>query len=149
MERPARRGKIRPPLGDFYEGECHARPAEIHRPESSLQVEACNFGYAARQCGCFPDADGPEAVRFCVREDTGSEVRIDYVLERKHLPFAHGSVIYERRGKTWAGVLPPRSLLQRQAQAYLESYLRWKEGDPDDAKPPVEQSSSAAAGGKQ
>lgn len=147
LEPPEWRGKIRPPLGDLYGGECHARPSEVHHPEGSLLIEGCNFGYAGRQCGRFPGGEAPDAVRFCVREDTGSEVRIDYVLERAHLPFAHGRTVYERRGGTWAG-LPRGELLQRQAQAYMESYLRWKDDEPARGKPQAAGSNSAAAGGR-
>ena len=146
LEAPGR-GKVRPPLGDLYEGECQARPKEIHQPAGAVLIEGCNLGYAARQCGRFPGGEGPEAVRFCVREDSGSQVRIDYVLERAHLPFQHGGVVYDRGLRTWTGVAAG-SLLQRQAQAYVESYLVWKDGDPAKSKPQEAKGKGLAAGVK-
>jgi hypothetical protein len=126
LEGPAWRSKIRPPLGDVYAGECQARPEQSHVPDRDV-LEVCNLGYAARQCPRFPASGGPEAVRFCVQDDQGGIVSIRYVLERAHLPFEHGCLLYDRARKDWA---EPRAgaLLQRQAQAYLESYLNWKEG---------------------
>jgi hypothetical protein len=147
LEAPGWRGKIRPPLGDLYEGECHARPKEIQQAGGAMLIEGCNFGYAARQCGRFPGAEGPDAVRFCVREDAAGEVRVDYVMERAHLPFAHGGLVYDRALRTWTGA-PAGSLLQRQAQAYLESYLAWKDGDKKAGTPPAANDKSLAAGGK-
>jgi hypothetical protein len=144
---PGWRGKIRPPLGDLYEGECHARPQEIQQTGGAVLIEGCNFGYAARQCRRFPAVEGPDAVRFCVREDAGGEVRIDYVLERAHLPFEHGGVVYDRALQTWTGT-PAGSLLRRQAQAYLESYLTWKDGEKAEGASLAANDKSLAAGGK-
>jgi len=140
------RGRIRPPLGDLYEGECHARPKEIYRPGGTVLLEGCNLGYAAQQCRRFP-AEGPEAVRFCVREDNEGEVRIDYVMERAHLPYEHGGLVYDRGLKSWTG-LQAGSLLQRQAQAYVESYLAWKDGAKATVKPQKASVKSHAAGGE-
>jgi hypothetical protein len=134
------RSRIRPPLGDLYEGECHARPREIGRPSGAVLLEGCNLGYAARQCERFPSEEGPDAVRFCVRDDAAGKVRIDYVLEQAHLPYEHGGLVYDRGLHAWTG-LRAGSLLQRQAQAYLESYLTWKDGDRT-------RGASLAAGGK-
>jgi hypothetical protein len=117
---------VRPPLGDAYDGQCHAQPGQIHQPTREVLVEACNLGYAAQQCRRFPADDGPEAVRFCVQADSGVRVSIDYVLERAHLPYEHGHLHFDRGRNTWSG-LSAGSLLQRQAQAYLESYLTWKD----------------------
>jgi hypothetical protein len=126
LEGPAWRSKVRPPLGDAYEGECHARPEQIHQPTREVLVEGCNLGYAAQHCKRFPAGEGPEAVRFCVRADSGAAVSLDYVLERAHLPYEHGHLVYDRGRKSWSG-LPAGSLLERQAQTYLESYLSWKD----------------------
>ena len=147
LEAPGWRGKIRPPLGDLYEGECHARPKEIYRPGGAVLLEGCNFGYAARQCRRFPAEEGPEAVRFCVRDDSGGEVRIDYVLERAHLPYQHGGLVYNRGLNTWTG-LQAGSLLQQQAQAYMESYLAWKDDDKGRGKAQAVKDKSLAAGSK-
>lgn len=140
------RSRIRPPLGDAYEGECHARPADVHQPPRELMLEGCNLGYASKQCDCFPADAEAEAVRFCVRSDTGVEVQIDYVLERDHLPGRHGPIVYDRQLKRWRG-LERAGLLGRQAQAYLESYLTWKDGDAEKA-PTGSAGNSLAATGK-
>jgi hypothetical protein len=153
LEAPGWRGKIRPPLGDLYEGECHARPKEIQQTGGAVLIDGCNFGYAARQCRRFPDVEGPDAVRFCVREDAAGEVRMDYVLERAHLPFEHGGLVYNRALQTWTAapsgsLAPAASLLRRQAQAYLESYLIWKDGDKSKGTSLTANDKSLAAGGK-
>lgn len=122
------RSRIRPPLGDPYEGECHACPADIHQPPREQVLESCNLGYASKQCDCFPAEAEAEAVRFCVRSDTGTEVQIDYVFERDHLPVRHGPIVYDRALQCWKGI-EGSGLLERQAQAYLDSYLAWKDGD--------------------
>jgi hypothetical protein len=140
------RGRIRPPLGDLYEGECHARPREIFVPGGVVLLECCNFGYAARQCRRFPVQAGPEAIRFCVREDSEDQIHIDYVMERAHLPHEHGGIVYDRRLSGWTG-LETGSLLERQAQAYVESYLAWKDGERKKVKLQEATSKRQAAGG--
>jgi hypothetical protein len=122
------RSRIRPPLGDAYEGECHARPARIHQPARALLLEGCNLGYASSLCSRFPAEAEAEAVRFCVCSDDGVVVAINYVLERAHLPCSHGPIAYDRRLQRWQGI-EAGSLMERQAGAYLESYLAWKDGD--------------------
>jgi hypothetical protein len=53
-------------------------------------------------------------------------IRIYYVVERDHYPFAHGRLEYSLAAA--ALVAPPEdATLARQAQAYVESYLRRKE----------------------
>jgi hypothetical protein len=85
----------------------------------------CNLGYARGTCARFPSGEGPDAVRFTVSRDQGDSLRIYYVLERDHHPFAHGPLDYSvARG---AFVDPPAGeTVSRQAQAYVESYLRRK-----------------------
>ncbi|MEX2300984.1 MAG: hypothetical protein WD733_08620 [Bryobacterales bacterium] len=122
------RSRIRPPLGEAYEGECHARPTQIYQPARALLLEGCNLGYASSLCSRFPAEAEAEAVRFCVCSDDGAVVAINYVLERAHLPCKHGPIAYDRRFQRWQGI-EAGSLMERQAQAYLESYLAWKDGD--------------------
>ena len=104
------------PLGDPHAGECSAKG--VPAPESRVRT-CCNTGYARGRCAEFPIADqGPDAVRFgIVRRDAGlTEIR--YVRERDHHPYDHGTLLL-REGDPSAG-----TLLERQARAYLESYLR-------------------------
>jgi hypothetical protein len=74
-------------------------------------------------------------------------VRIDYVLERAHLPGKQGTLVYGQQRKSWSGV-EAGSVFARQAQAYLESYLAWKqEGKPASAAQRKSAQRPAAAAG--
>ena len=79
-----------------------------------------------RLCARFPEGDGPDAARFTVSRHENTVVGIDYVLERDHHPFANGRLEYSLA--SGAFLAPPESAtLSRQAQAYVESYLRRRE----------------------
>ena len=63
-------------------------------------------------------------MRFTIAHDDATGVRLYYVMERDHHPFAHGPLEYSFEG----GFSPrPDALLERQALAYVESYRRRKE----------------------
>ena len=104
------------PLGGVWEGLCRALPGEAHQPDHAVLQPLCNLGYARGTCARFPAGDGPDAVRFTVSGDDGATVRLYYVIERDHHPFAHGPV---EAGQS-------ATLLARQAEAYLRSYRRRK-----------------------
>ena len=118
-------GKLRPPLGDPYAGVCRAREGEDFRPSGDFLIDLCNLGYAALTCTRFPGEPGPDAVRFSVTGDDDRVVRIAYVLEKGHAVYENGRLEYDRGADVWSGgkVQP---LLKRQAEAYLNSYLRHK-----------------------
>src|SRR6185436_3807782 len=78
------------PLGDSWSGLCRAIPGALSIPDESALRPLCNLGYARGACPRFPSADGPDAVRFTISRDAGDSIRIDYVVERDHHPFAHG-----------------------------------------------------------
>jgi hypothetical protein len=85
----------------------------------------CNLGYARGACPRFPNGEGPDAVRFTVQavEETG--LRLYYVVERDHHPFAHGPLEFSLA--SGALMNPPHGQwLGRQALAYVRSYLRRK-----------------------
>jgi len=82
------------------------------------------MGYARGQCHSFPEGPGPDAVRFTISGHAGGAIRIAYVLERDHFPFAQGGLEYSVAAAAF--VTPPAGTLARQAQAYVESYLRRK-----------------------
>jgi hypothetical protein len=92
----------------------------------------CNLGYARETCARFPAGDGPDAVRFTISRCDGATLRLYYVMERDHHPFAHGPLEYSRAARSFAAPTasetPPaaQELVLRQAQAYVESYLRRK-----------------------
>jgi hypothetical protein len=86
----------------------------------------CNLGYARGECARFPAGEGPDAVRFTISGHESTAIRIYYVVERDHHPFAHGRLEYSPAAAGF--VTPPETAaLERQAQAYVESYLRRKE----------------------
>ena len=108
------------PLGDRWAGLCHTEPEQ---PAEPGDAKCCNLGYARGQCARFPDTAGPDAVRFTIAHDDAIGVRLYYVLERDHQPFAHGPLEYSFE----RGFSPrPEPLLERQALAYVESFRRRK-----------------------
>lgn len=117
-------GKLRPPLGEVYLGECAAE-AEAFQPGEE-RLECCNLGYAAGKCPRFPQTKGPDAVRFAISADRDGVIRITYSVEQDHLPFQHGVIEYSCDDERWWG-LDAETLLQFQAEAYVKSYLRWKQ----------------------
>ena len=149
-------GKLRPPLGDLYGGECRVR-GEPFSPSEQLLVNCCNMGYVGAECSRFPSGEGPEAVRFGVTGDDGRTVEIAYVVERGHLPIRHGKLRYCRDSSTWSGLnadilnvdgLNAETLLVRQAEACLASYLRSKGGESGLAASQPPKSAAAGASGR-
>jgi len=114
------------PLGDLWAGFCRAVPGEDHRPEESRLLPLCHLGYARGACSRFPAADpGPDAVRFCVSRHDSHSLRLRYVLERDHRPFAQGTLEYSVAKARFADT-PPGEIVTRQAEAYVATYLRRK-----------------------
>ena len=114
------------PLGDLWAGECHVEPGQpSHAVESGLRT-LCNLGYARGACSRFPAGEElPDAVRFTIAGDRDSRLRLYYVIERNHHPFAHGPLEYSRDLDSF--VPPPEDgILRCQAKAYVKSYLRRK-----------------------
>jgi len=116
------------PLGDLWMGVCTAVADEPWQPDANA-LHTCNLGYARGECGRFPSAEGPDAVRFAIRSDDGECVTIAWVTERDHHPFAHGSMAFSTRDRCVRE--PSPRVVAAQAQAYAESYLRrkWEAGD--------------------
>jgi hypothetical protein len=116
------------PLGDSWEGVCRAGQGPPAEPDPTQIRSLCQLGYARGACGRFPVHDpGPDAVRFAITAVTAPSLQLSYVLERDHHPFAHGSLSYSfAAGRFLQG--PEDSSLPeiaaRQAEAYVESYLR-------------------------
>jgi hypothetical protein len=114
------------PLGGAWSGICRAIPGDAWRPEAADVERRCNLGYARGACSRFPDDGGPDAIRFTVSRDESAVLRLYYVAERDHHPFAHGPIEYLRAA---AAIAPPHAgseTLDAQARAYAASYLRRK-----------------------
>jgi len=114
------------PLGDSWSGVCRATPQGEWRPDPHTLQQFCNFGYARDKCARVP-ADSPDAVRFSISHDREGIVRIYWVVEKDHLPFAHGPLEYSR-AEAGLRTTHPDACITQQAQAYVASYLRRKGG---------------------
>ncbi len=126
---PQATGKKTPPmpLGDAWSGQCRAAPPDEWSPDPHTVQQLCNFGYAREKCARVP-GDGPDAVRFGVAQDRDGLVRIYWVMEKNHLPFAHGPLEYSRADADFRN-LPADACAARQARAYIGSYFR-RTGEP-------------------
>ncbi len=113
------------PLGDLWSGICLAVPGGPSPPDEATLRLRCNLGYARGCCGRFPGSHGPDAVRFAIRSDDGLAVRVSYVLECGHRPFAHGSLEYRVSAAAFTD-RPAEDPIAVQACAYVRSYLRRK-----------------------
>lgn len=123
------------PLGDPYLGICCVDPLREWRPDEATLREFCNQGNARGKCSRFPTGAGPDAVRFAVTGDREGTVTISYVVEKDRAPSEHGTLEYSTDG---AGFQPNNAsgLLERQAQAYAESYMRRKLDPENQARNP-------------
>jgi hypothetical protein len=84
------------------------------------------MGYARGKCSRYPRAGAAgaaDAVRFVIVEDRDQLIRIDYAIERDHHPHRHGALEYKRAQAVLDGATAD-PLLERQALAYVASYLR-------------------------
>jgi hypothetical protein len=113
------------PLGDPYHGMCCVNPTRETRPDLETLRQYCNLGYARGNCPRFPKDAAADAVRFMVAGDEDEALKLQYVLEKNHAALEHGPLEYSL-GEGRFLVSHANELLRRQAQAYLESYLRRK-----------------------
>jgi hypothetical protein len=111
------------PLGDAWDGVCLAPAASPAPPDEVTLLTRCNMGYARGCCPRFPADDGPDAARFTISSDSAETLRLYFVLERDHLPWAHGPLEYSRKSDTFTAPSASESTLQL-ARAYVASYLR-------------------------
>ena len=111
------------PLGDTWSGTCHADAGSPFTPDENALSHLCNMGYARRTCAHFPETQTSDAVRFLIVGDRDQTIQIAYTMERDHHPEAHGILAYSRVQSVFTGqAANPR--LERQARAYVMSYLR-------------------------
>jgi hypothetical protein len=112
------------PLGDAFSGLCRAPgsaaqpPAQPpFQPDETRIREVCNLGYGRHACEQFPATSAADAIRFHVAQDSGELINIQHVFEKDGWPGEHGD----------AASLTNETL-RRQAQAFLESYLKRRNG---------------------
>jgi hypothetical protein len=109
-------------LGDLYAGLCCAESGRSRQPDEQTLADRCNLGYARGRCPHFPQDGGSDAVRFSVKLDDRSAIRVLYTFERDHRPFSNGALEYCAQTGELAG--PADLSLSRLATAYVRSYLR-------------------------
>lgn len=110
------------PLGDAWSGVCRAAPSADWHPDAATQQQLCNFGYVRERCPRCPAA-AADAVRFSISYDREDLIRIYWVMEKDHSPFAHGPLEYSRAQAAFL-TAHPDSRIAQQAHAYIDSYLR-------------------------
>jgi hypothetical protein len=81
------------------------------------------MGYARGKCARFPQAGGPDAVRFAIARDADQKILVNFAVEADHHPCSHGSLEFSRPEGKAAGSASG-SLLEKQAGAYVAGYLR-------------------------
>jgi hypothetical protein len=117
------------PLGDAWQGLCCVPGQPPCEPEPATLVSLCHLGYARGRCAHFPTADpGADAVRFVVCREGDTGIDLQFVFERAHHPFALGRLRYSPALRGFVDAA--EGSLLRQAEAYIESYLRRKEASP-------------------
>ncbi|MGB6947303.1 MAG: hypothetical protein WBE37_33195 [Bryobacteraceae bacterium] len=109
------------PLGDAFSGQCRA-PGNTAQPGETRMREACNLGLGSHGCEQFPLNSASDAIRFHVAKDSGELIHIQYVFEKECWPGEHGSFDYSVSQKLSSARVD--ETLRRQAEAFLESYLR-------------------------
>jgi len=110
------------PLGDFWGGVCRSGAVPFS-PGDAVVSELCNMGYARGNCERYTESNAPDAVRFLVVQDQNDLVRITYAMERDHHPCGHGTLEFSRSDGNFSRG-GSSGLLERQAAAYVQSYLR-------------------------
>jgi hypothetical protein len=104
------------PLLDAYTGECRAHAGAVTRT-------ACYTGYARGLCEHFPSDAPADAIRFHVTSDSAAAIVVKFILEKACWPGDHGDITFSLPERACAAV-PGNAILARQAEAFLESYLR-------------------------
>ena len=113
------------PLGDAWDGTCRAVAGATWEPGENTLLTCCNLGYARGDCARFPCDDGPDAARFTISGDDEHAIHLYYVLERDHLPLAHGPLEFSRAEEKFTGT-PTSDDVERLGRAYVQSYLSRK-----------------------
>ena len=88
---------------------------------------ACPYFYpvAARAGSAMLPLGDWWTVRFTISSHDSAAIGLYFVVERNHHPFAHGRLEYSIAAAAFL-TSPESATLARQAQAYVESYVRRK-----------------------
>ncbi len=87
-----------------------------------MLIKACNLGHGRHYCGRFPQTAQADAVRFHVSESTKSLIQLQCILENECRPAGHCAIEYSKRDGAFLRK-HQNAVIQRQAEAFLESYL--------------------------
>jgi len=109
------------PLGDFYRGECRTQ-TEVHFPDDE-SLFLCNLGYARQECSRFPAGSPVDQTRFAVADETPPTLLIRVVQEGGCRPLGSVTLEFDADRQVWT-TTHGDPIIQRQAEAYLEAYLR-------------------------
>ncbi len=109
------------PLGDAYAGECRANGNAVQPGEKHVR-QICNTGYGRGCCERFPAGAATDAVRFHVAQDSGTLIRLQYVLEKNCWPVENGVMECSTTPPEISGT--ENAILRGQGAAFVESYLR-------------------------
>ncbi len=113
--------RLRPPLGEPYDGVCRAGDEPVHPTPDALR-DCCNMGYAAGRCPRFRPGAG-DAVRFAIAPGAGDgEPAIRWLVEADHRPQTSGELTADALNGASPPVAPP--LVVAQARAYRDSFTR-------------------------
>jgi hypothetical protein len=96
----------RVPLGQLYEGTCHADPAGSAAPEPAMVKNYCNFGYGITSCSHFPEGAEADAVRFSL----SAARELVWILEKDFAPVRFGRLE------------EANAIVTRQAEVFLENH---------------------------
>lgn len=133
LDKKAKRPRL--PLGDPYTGLCRVDPMRDWRPDEAILRECCNLGYARGKCSRFPQEAGPDAIRFSITGDEDGVLKVFFVTEQGHTAVEHGTLEYSATERKFLQG-HPNQLLEKQAQAYADSYLLRKHQPEHEAKNP-------------
>lgn len=108
------------PLGAAWRGGCLAPGGELVQL-GAAELESCNLGYA-HCCPRLPQQRTADAIRFVVSKKCPDRLYVQYVLDAKHLPVAHGILEYDRSAAVWS-VSHDDPRIQRLADCFLQSHV--------------------------
>ena len=114
------------PLGAGWTGACTAPGHEGARPNDEELKSGCNLGYA-KSCSRLPVERHADAVRFCLGEERGGVLQVQFVCERDYLPADCGVLSYQASSGAWLE-RHPDARVQRMAECYVQARMERRNG---------------------